>query len=108
MVTGAGNYETVKEEKHKYDDEQHHQNDNDLSAPQQAALSTSPSHESTNLPTSVLAPTGRDGRTIVQEETPPSINKTCEEVTDSTVVQPSQPMIKRWSTSKPIGTVYCT
>jgi len=106
MVTGAGSYETVKEEKHKNDDGQH-QDDNDLSAPQQVAVSTTQPQESANSPTRVSAPTGRDGRTIVQEEISPSVTKSCEEDTNSNVtarnLQKSQPIIKRLSTSKPIG-----
>jgi len=109
MVTGAGSYETViKEEKHKNDEDQH-QDDHNLSAPQQVALSTTQSHESANPPTRVSALTGRDGRTIVQEETSPSVTKSCEEDTNTNVttrnLQKSQPIIKRLSTSKPIGNI---
>ena len=108
MVTGAGNFETVKAEEHKKDNKQQHHNDNDLSAPQQVVAT--PSLESSDTRTTISVPTGRDGRTIVQEETSPSVTEADEEVTNNNVttriVRPSQPIIKRLSTSKPIGTVY--
>ena len=105
MVTGAGNFETVQEDAHKKDQQQH-EGSNGFSAPQQVVVSTTPSLESANPHTTV---SGRDGRTLVQEETSvsqPSVTEVDDEVTNNIVIGGIvRPSLKRLSTSKPIGTV---
>jgi len=65
MVTGAGNFQEEEHTKNR----QHRSNSYDLLSPEQVTVSTTPSVDANNPPTSVSAPAGRDGRTFVREET---------------------------------------